>query len=613
MDRRLHELIGNSNYLSSAEVCENLSDKAYCDDLASVFGAEFVSELKRSQGKTIPLQSMATEWFPKRYEEYTQIYMWGGKGSGKTYLLGSLFAAIMTDCKRCRWYGGVDAANRISVLRQFFLVRGTVFHRLEDSYCPFPVYHVDCVPKGLLQRTAYPLTFIEADPQDAVTNPLISEQLESDNNKIHLFCFDCSAPQEEQQRQANSFCRLLQQLKGNLQTSVGIYVVVTKADTMLQVPAEYRHNAAQTLITAKYWPLWQQVVDACYEMDIYDSTPIPFSVGDVVLKDIVTPDLTDARSLLRYPIFLKSYRRPNLIKKVLWNGGWKRTVVMLTLVLALIGYALYAAYSIVSTPPLTEPQAYDFERDFIGRVEAEFPGNDFLTAKKAYDNLRYELIVENKIRKSDGSKLQDVTRGCDSVLTNSFAFVLLARYRDLYGRSDWHDNTDELTDAGKYVDILCARPVVANTLGGAIADSLQRMKGYHDGLAPLEWIINNVDCCTSWDDVEYITNTHVFYLSYPYTNDTYVRELLNGAVERAHYSYSDYLDRQAARYRQDYFRQLHEMSTTDRFFDFFTKNLKGKYRDDTEWLRNRINHALIYCSEEYESLYRSAEETLTIR
>lgn len=624
MNKRLHELISNPNYLSSGEVYANLPYKKYCDELISVFGYRFVERLKEIENRGTRLESMPLVVPPKRYDEYTQVYVWGGRGSGKTCLLGSLFAVLAEECKSVKVC--VEKESDSAVSRRFTRLQSSFFGgyfstRLEDSCSGFQMYSMDCVPEGLLRHTHYPLSFIEALPDEATTNYHLVKLLKSPNNKIHLFCFDCSGTPAEQQQQAHEFCRLLEQLKDSLKTSVGLYVVVTKADTMLHVPAEFRHNAAQTLITAKYWQLWQQVVDACYEMNIYDSTPIPFSVGDVVLKDIITPNLTDARSLLHYPILLKSAPRPGVIKKILWSGGWKRTAFILLLILGGIIYALYAAFSIIPTPPLTKPVAYNFERDFVTRVQTQIPGYDFDASKTAYDNLRYELIVENNIRTMDGSRLIDVTSQCDSTLTNRFAEVVIKHYTAVYSRSDWYSKSSWLVDPGKYANLLCNSPVVANTLRSSLRKDLCRLKGYYDRVPSLTQMMELADGCRSWDDVVYVEKNYTSYQSYPYNNDKVISEFLSNAVRKSHESYSKYLSNSVKRCREKYkskqekqLEALNGYDTNSTSLDIIRNNIKNRirkeYLNETRRFKDALDQAIEKAPETYKQLYKSVKSEL---
>lgn len=617
MHRLLHELISNPNYLSSSEVYDKLSDQGYYDELSSIFGSDFVENLKSSQNDIIQLKSISNVPFPKRYDEYTQIYVWGGEKVGKTSLIGSIFAAIEKECKNTKWTVDSDTIDRISDLQKFFSNKNTCFSRLKDTYSQFQVYNVDCVPKGAFQHTSYPLSFIEANTMDVTRNPMLSQQLQSNNNKIHLFCFDCSASESEQQKQAYLFGLLIKQLKSYLNTSVGVYIIVTKTDTMQHVPTEFRHNAAQTLITAKYWHLWQQVVNVCYEMNIYDSTPIPFSIGDVVLKDIIKPNLSDACSLLHYPIFLKSYRRPNFLKKILWSGGWKKTCATLVIMVGIIFYALYTAFSIIPTPPMVKPQAYKFDKDFIQRVKTDIYGRDFDISKDNFDALRYELYVENKIYTGDGNKLKDVSDKSESILANNFASILLDSYKSVYGGSnwysgsDWNSNSTKLEEFGEYVDILCKNHIIKETLQNDFKEKLTQMKENYDNLPILSYMMYIANQCTDWDEVQYINDNYKSFLSYPYDQDETIKNFIENAIDKAHSSYSKYLYDIALEYKQNYNGQV-KWGLNNYMDNSYFESVKRNYKRDTKWLNDEIKYAISHSTEEYQSGYKSAKNKLDL-
>ncbi len=611
MHNQLHELISNPNYLSSSEIYVKLSDKKYCDELSSILGEDVVEKLRTCKDNIIQLKTIKTTSVPERSEEYTHIYVWGCRKSGKTSLLGALFAAMQDQCKSLKWTVDSDTADRISTLIKFFSNKNTSFCKLKDSKSAFQMYNVECIPKGTFENTSYPLTFIEADVLDVTRNPQLTQQLQSTQNKIHFFCFDCSASRSNQQTQVYLFCELLKQLRDTLKTSIGIYLIVTKVDTMLHVPEEFRHNAAQTFITANHGQLWQQIVNACYEMNIYDSTPIPFSIGNVVLKDIVEPNLKDAIGLLHYPIFLKASRRPGILKKFLWSGGWKRTLLGLILFFCIFAYALYAAFSIVSTPPLVKPKAYHFESDFINRVKTEIEDHDFETSRKSYDNLRWELIVENRIRLSDAKKLKDVTFKCDSILTNAFAKVLISRYSSLYNKEDWHNHSNVFKDLGDYVIILDRKPIVARTLLNSYEDNLKRMWQFHIRLDTLVNMIDLANKCTSWSDVEYITKNYSSYQRFPYENDKTLSTSLSCIVEKSHNSYSEHLYKKAKDFRNNYNGQIKWGENNDQSPDYFIF-VRRKFVTDTRKLRHEIKIAKDKSPEEYKYKYKKAEKKLSI-
>lgn len=611
-DTLLYELISNRNYLSSDDVYRNLSDKRFCARLYSIFEKEFVDKLISSRNNCIELKGITNVEFPQRYGEYTQIYVWGNAKSGKTSLLGALFSAIHNQCKKVKWMADSDTVDRISELIKFFSCENTSLNRLKNCYSPIQVYNVECVPKGGWQSTSYPLSFIEADMSDVRNKEFLTKQLHSANNKIHFFCFDCSVSLAEQQKQAHLFCQLLKQLKNSLKTTVGIYLIVTKTDTMLHVPEEYRHNAAQTLITAKHRQLWQQVVNLCYEMNIYDATPIPFSIGDVVLKDIVQqPNIKDAINLLHYPIFLKSYRYPSFLKKILWSGSKKRTIFILFLFLCSIIYALYTAFSIISVPPKIKPQSYNFEQDFIKRVKSELVGQNYAVSRSAYDNLRWELIVENRVVLSTGEKLKDVTNRCDSCLTNMFAGILINQYKSFFGQSNWYKKMSELQKLDVYVDILIDEPIITTTIIPISSDELTTFRQYFDDLYTLVFMMKLSMSCKDWYDVDYISSKYSSYKKYPYENDETLRVWLDNAVKKSHNSYSKWLNDMARTYRQDYNGQKKWGHKNNLSTDYFNRII-NRYNKNTAWLRDKIDYAIEKSPKEFRDAYQAAQNKLDL-
>ena len=612
MHRQLHELLNNPNYLSSNEVYGKLTDNKFKNELSSIFGGVFVTNLLncrdiRLKGKIVN----SLERFPERYGEYTQIYVWGDKASGKTCLLGSLFTAIQNQCKSVKWIADSDTFSRIEGLIYFFRHaqlldkegNETSFLRLRDgdNYSP-QIYNVECVPKGALQHRPYRLSFIEAN---TLNSNLLTEQLKSNNHKIHFFCFDCSKSQTDQQTQASRFCQLLKQLKNSLNTAIGLYLIVTKTDTMLHVPEEFRHNAAQTLITANHQKLWQQVVNACYEMNIYDATPIPFSIGDVVLQDIVKPDLKDAISILHHPIFLKAYKRPGLLRRVLWSGGWKSTTITLFLFFCLIVFALYAAFALVSAPPMVKPEAYRFDVDFMTRVNNEIVGHHFNKTKKAYNKLKRELELESNIVLSTGKKLKDVTVACDSCLTNMFADVLAQHYTSIYDNPHWYKIS--LIEPGEYVE----RLITKNTLLYSTEDSLRNLKQYYDDLDTLKYMMSLADRCSSWEDVEYISDRLSWFQKYPYENDSTLIDFLYHAEEKSHHSYLKTLENKANSLKQNYIGQ-YKWGENSYMSQGYFEDIKTRYKRNIYTLIQVIQYAIDNAPLEFQDQYEEAKSNLEL-
>ena len=98
MQDNIRHLISNPNYLTSKQVRDTLVAKRFTTkSFEQVLGAEFVSNLRESSGVEIVLSDITELQLPDDYAEYTQVYVWGQEKSGKTWVLGSLFAAIESE------------------------------------------------------------------------------------------------------------------------------------------------------------------------------------------------------------------------------------------------------------------------------------------------------------------------------------------------------------------------------------------------------------------------------------------------------------------------------------------------------------------------------------
>ena len=601
------DLASNPNHLSSEQVRQLIiSGQISNENAESVFGISFVNNLLIFGSSKITINDISQIITPSDYCEYTQVYVWGKKRSGKTSVLGSLFATIENECSNVVWKDDETTNRRRKELTDVFNRKHRTLSPVQDqnTHC-VQAYNVEfTVRRGIASRK-YQFSFIEVNiDSDNYWETLLKYGLtKKANNKIHLLCFDSSKGELGQRNQASSLSQIIQKLEstGVLNTSVGLYLLVTKTDLMIRVPLEYRYEAAQTLITASHRKLWQLVVNSCYKMNIYDATPIPFSVGDTMLKDLLKPDLTRAKVLLQYPILLKSQPCLTFYQRLLRKGNLTITMIVSLVVMASAAYGIYKLIDQIPTAPKDEPIIYNFTDDFLKR-ESELitNGTNFYSVISNFEKLYRELTVEQSITDVNGSPLHDIDTKCMVNLQQDMSRILEREYLFLFRDSDWGSSRKKYT-LKTYSELLLRQ----DHIGAKERNSLKKYNKYVSNLDEIRSLISTSKNCKSLSNVKYVINNYKQYLTYPYKNDSELNTGLTEAKQNAYKSYAKHLLSKAKIAESEY--QARKASISSGFLSLFSgtklQNLKQSFRQSTSSLRSDIEKAIqtITMSESFEA------------
>ena len=618
MQDNIRHLISNPNYLTSKQVRDTLVAKRFTTkSFEQVLGAEFVSNLRESSDVEIVLSDITELQLPDDYAEYTQVYVWGQEKSGKTWVLGSLFAAIESECHNVVWRDDYTTDNRRESLVNVFKGAERVFYPISDQNThDVQTYNVEFTVKGTLGSKKYCFTSIEVNIDNDRcwdTLEVYCDLLKSQNNKIHLLCFDSSLTKNEQQQQAKKLSKVLRKMndKGMFATSVGLYLLVTKTDLMIRVPEQHRMEAAQTLITAGHRKLWLDVVNMCYKMNIYDATPIPFTVGDTVLKDLLKPDLTRAKALLHYPILLKAQPCLNFFERMLRKGNLAITIAVTIVVLTAMGYGVYALLEQIPTPPDREIRAYNFSNDFSSQVSKRiYQESNYSRLVENYKDLNWLLLAEQSIADIDGKALPDVDDNCRKFLDNAFGEKLNDEYERFFAKSNWSSQDGKIGSLKLYSGLLLKQ----NKMEYEVREKLYRNKDYFNERSEVKSLIWKSKHCTSWSDVEEICDDYSSYIKYPFSNDEGLLSDLRDAKKHAYESYADYLLREARRENTNYETQKNRLTSgiLDPLINYSKlKNLRDNCLNRTNSLRNRIEEAMSKISyEDSNEARKSLDEAI---
>lgn len=601
------DLTSNPNHLSSEMVCNMLrTGQLSKSSVESVFGNGFANSLLMFESESTILDDISKNLIPSQYDEYTQVYVWGETESGKTSVLGSLFASIENECSNVVWKDDEATNNRRKVLTEAFNRKNRAHAPLQDKNTHnVQAYNVEfSTSRGIASRK-YQFSFIEVniDSEDYWETLQAYGITKKANNKIHLLCFDSSKSEFEQRNQSSSLSQIIPALESNgvLNTSVGLYLLVTKTDLMIRVPLEYRYEAAQTLITARHRNLWQLVVNACYKMNIYDATPIPFSIGDTVLKNLLTPDLSRAKVLLQYPILLKSQPCLTFYQRLLRKGNLATTIIISLAAIASIAYGIAKLIDLIPTAPDDEPVIYNFTEDFLKRESSLMAnGKKFTSITNNYDRLSQELYVEQSIVDINGNTLNDIDPKCDNTLHQHLFRTVKKEYSSFFKENNWSTSWEKNVLV-KYSKILIRHKSVSDK------DRLwlKRNCEYISKLSEISQLISKSNRCQSLSDVQYICNNYKSYLDYPYNNDIDLRNDISSAKQNAYRSYASHLLAQAknAEIRYQVEKSKISLGLMSLFSSSKLTNLRNSFRQSTSSLRRNIEEALrsITPSESYEA------------
>lgn len=614
MNRKIHELIYNPNALSSHEVIEILhSDETSYKELVSVLGESIVHGLVTNGHNSCCFDALSDRSrYPLDYGQYTQVFVWGLHKSGKTCVIASLMAAMKDDSRKLLWMGDANSKARCEAMINYFKAVNWRFDAIrdEDEHIVARL-DVECKVGSPLISRHYPLSFIEVDlgcDKDTHSSMVpLQRGMAEGTNQIHLLCFDCSQTQYRKSQQAEAFITLLERLRtmGALGRSSGLYLLVTKMDTMLHVPNEYRFDAAQTVITAGQKELWQQVVNACYDMEIYDAKPCPYTIGEVVLKDFIKPDLTLAKQLFTNQILLKAEARPTIYERMLHSIGWFGTLLVGLVVLIVVGYGGWSVFKVLEDSPFEHVEPYVFSRDFLKR-EAVLSSLNYDDAKKLYKDLHWELLVERGIKLADGESLNDVTPECSKKLASDFAQHVRLRFEDLYNQSSWSKGANDMKDVCESAGWLLGDSAFIDTND---KEQLKKYRTYYFDLNKIKTLLINSLRCQSWDDVKDVQNKQKKYIIYPYVNDNMLKSDLDRVVVQAYESYAGSLYQKAKQHKSDYDDEVNIGKNKGCPQSYF-KDLNAKYTAQTDALREEIEEAQNRIPDDCNS-QRTLEDALT--
>lgn len=476
----------------------------------------------------------------------TEVYFWGLKGSGKTSVINSILSAEGQPDVSSSGIASVDVRDK----------------------------------RGRL----HPLVLIEMKSA-SVSQPILKQ---TTNDKLHILCYDCGKADEVQD---NLFFNLLTELNaaGILRRSVGVYLLVTKIDTLTHVPKDYRDEVAQTLITAHHLDLWMKVKNVCFEMQIKDATPIPYSVGDMQEDGTLTPNLNYAQSFIEKPLALKSHPYRSFLGKALRTGSWWTSSLIIIGVCIAMAYGIYLTLSGIDPVPDVHIRPFNY-RTYFEQMEAErVKGGTYFRSHEAYEALRADIETESFIRLADGKKPLDagdyVT--CIQHLDDDYAEILKGGFNYEYKQTSWNEGVLEKlrTEAQRII----RNPRVDQDARDALRESLDILDEYEEAREVVELSKN----CTSLADVEYVEESVQQYEKPPFTNNLDLQAKLENATHNACLSLARSVKEKARTVYLDFINEWRRIDAAHSINIFAEiaeqKNLQNRTLNDCNALVHEIN------------------------
>lgn len=273
------------------------------DDLAQVFSDEEIQAIK-DKPDLVPLP---TSEVPEQLKpDTTEIYFWGTPSSGKTCALGAILSAANS-------YGILTKENcngsyYMDRLCSTFSSHG-ICNLPEGS--PDDVIQEMCLSLRDNKRKQHHLTLIdmagetframyrrignisETNPMSAMTLEQAKKYLGNERNKkIHFFIV---AYGEENKYWEDEMVPMVNYLESSMQylrqerimrrSTNGVYLLVTKADTMPCAP-EDRAEFAEEYVSQYMPSFYNSLKDVCHDSGVSDFQVLPFSVGRVFAQTL---------------------------------------------------------------------------------------------------------------------------------------------------------------------------------------------------------------------------------------------------------------------------------------------------------------------------------------
>lgn len=306
----------NKNAYSAEEIQRYVADRTVTEsEIADVVGEKWISEIMNyTRPSDLPIYNFP----PQLAKDRTEVYFWGTPASGKTCTLGAVFSrAYAKGLMRIR--GG--AVEYLDALKNIFK-KGSI-NKLPNSTSSTCIYNMAVDIKDEKARK-HPITMIDIageifkciyydslgqlnseDERKVILDTTFNYLKDKRNKKIMFFVVEYNG--HDRQWEGNTHLTMSDYLnqcaeylndKKIISSSVnGIYVLVTKCDMM---PCTYQEQAvkAKEYVEDNFYGFWQTLKDICIRAGVRDLKVLPFSIGNVVAKQLCEFDGRYAKLVL---------------------------------------------------------------------------------------------------------------------------------------------------------------------------------------------------------------------------------------------------------------------------------------------------------------------------
>lgn len=302
-DTLLNGIRADKNYKSAEDIQRAVSEGTITrDELVQILGEEWTKEiLSYNRPPDLPIYTSPIELQKGR----TEVYFWGTPASGKTCTLGAVLSSAYTKGKLVKRGGALEYMDG---LKNIFNPTG--ISRLPNSTSNACIYDMNVDLKDEKNRR-HPITMIDLageifkciyfssqgieldDDRQRILTTTFNYLKDRRNKKIMFFVVEYDGHDRVWDDNTNlnmsdyldRCLNYLNDLKVISNSVNGIYVLVTKSD---KITCEYKDQAveAQKYVEKYFNGFWETLKEISKSCGVKDLKVIPFSVGNVVAKQL---------------------------------------------------------------------------------------------------------------------------------------------------------------------------------------------------------------------------------------------------------------------------------------------------------------------------------------
>ena len=306
--RRGHDSLINGlkldkNHVSAEEIQKAVSEGVITrDEVVQIFGEQWTAEIMKYQRPPdLPIYTSPLELQKGK----TEVYFWGTPASGKTCTLGAVLSSAYTKGKLIKRGGALEYMDG---LKNIFNPVG--ISRLPNSTSNACIYDMNVDLKDDKNRK-HPITMIDLAGEIFKCIYFSSQNFELDEDRQRILTTTFNYLKDKRNKKIMFFVveydghdriwddnsnlnmsdyldrclNYLNDLKVISSSVNGIYVLVTKSD---KIPCAYQDQAveAQKYVEKYFNGFWETLKEISKSCGVKDLKVIPFSVGNVVAKQL---------------------------------------------------------------------------------------------------------------------------------------------------------------------------------------------------------------------------------------------------------------------------------------------------------------------------------------